>query len=328
VRIAILDDYQQRALSSADWSRLGETAQITTFQDHIFDEDAIVQRLRDFDVVIGMRERTPFRRPLLERLPNLKLLMTTGMGNASYDFDAATELGIPVAGTSMGAGPVTAELTWGLILSLLRHIPIEDAAVRRGGWQQTLGEGLYGKTLGVVGLGRLGTAVARVGLAFQMKVIAWSQNLTAEKAQAAGVEYATKEQLCRDSDVVTIHYVLSDRSRDLIAADDIALMKPSAYLVNTSRGQIVNEPALIAALSEKKIAGAGLDVFEIEPLPADHPFRRLENTVITPHLGYVTEDAYRMMFTNAVENVQTWQAGDATRIINPAVFENPRLRKP
>ena len=307
---------------------LGEAAQITAYPDHLFDEDAIVQRLGDFDVVIGMRERTPFRRPLLERLPNLKLLMTTGMGNASYDFGAATELGIPVAGTSMGAGPVTAELTWGLILSLLRHIPKEDAAVRGGGWQQTLGEGLYGKTLGVVGLGRLGTAVARVGLAFQMKVIAWSQNLTAEKAQAAGVEYATKEQLFRDSDIVTIHYVLSDRSRDLIGADDIALMKPSAYLVNTSRGPIVNEPALIAALSGKEIAGAGLDVFEVEPLPADHPFRRLENTVITPHLGYVTEDAYRAMFSNAVENVQTWQAGDATRIINPAVFDNPKLRKP
>lgn len=325
--VAILDDYQQQALNSADWSALPEGTQVTAFKDHIFDEGALAQRLQDFDVVIGMRERTPFRRSLLEQLPNLKLLMTTGMGNASYDFAAATGMGIPVAGTSMGGGPVTAELTWGLILSLVRHIPMEDAAVRSGDWQLTLGEGLYGKTLGVVGLGRLGTAVARVGLAFQMRVIGWSQNLTSEKAQAAGVEYATKDQLFRESDFVTIHYVLSDRSRNLVGADQIALMKPTAYLINTSRGPIVNEPALIAALSEKKIAGAGLDVFETEPLPQNHPFRQLQNTVITPHLGYVTREAYGAMFANAVENIQTWLAGDPARIINPTVFDNPNLRK-
>jgi len=328
VRVAVLDDYQQRALTIGDWSLLGDGAQVTAFKDHIFDEGALAQRLQDFDVVIGMRERTPFRRSLLERLPNLKLLMTTGMGNASYDFAAATELGIPVAGTSMGGGPATAELTWGLILSLLRHIPQENAAVRMGSWQLTLGEGLSGKTLGVVGLGRLGTAVARVGLAFQMKVLAWSQNLTAEKTEAAGVEYATKEQLFRESDIVTVHYVLSDRSRNLVGANEIALMKPTAYLVNTSRGPIVNESALIAALSEQKIAGAGLDVFDVEPLPQDHPFRRLPNTVVTPHLGYVTQEAYGAMFANAIENIQTWLTGDPTRIINSAVFESPDLRKP
>lgn len=328
LRVAILDDYQQRALTSADWSVLPEGAQVTAFKDHIFEEGALAQRLQGFDVVIGMRERTPFRRSLLEQLPNLRLLMTTGMGNASYDFDAATELGIPVAGTSMAPGPVTAELTWGLILSLVRHIPTEDAAVRVGSWQLTLGEGLYGKTLGVVGLGRLGTAVARVGLAFQMKVLGWSQNLTPEKAQAAGVEYATKEQLFRESDFVTIHYVLSDRSRNLVGADEIVLMKPTAYLINTSRGPIVNESALLAALSQKKIAGAGLDVFDVEPLPLGHPFRQLQNTVITPHLGYVTQEAYQAMFANAVENILTWLQGDPTRIINPAVFDRSNLRKP
>lgn len=328
VRVAILDDYQQRALTSADWSVLPEGAQVTAFKDHIFEEGALAQRLQDFDVIIGIRERTPFRRSLLQQLPNLKLLMTTGMGNASYDFAAATELGIPVAGTAMGAGPVTAELTWGLILSLVRHIPKEDAAVRAGSWQQTLGEGLYGKTLGIVGLGRLGTAVARVGLAFQMKVLGWSQNLTPEKAQAAGVEYATKERLFRQSDFVTIHYVLSDRSRDLVGVNEIALMKPTAYLINTSRGPIVNESALIAALSGQRIAGAGLDVFDVEPLPQNHPLRQLQNTVITPHLGYVTQEAYQAMFGNAVENIQTWVTGDPSRIINPAVFDSPNLRKP
>jgi phosphoglycerate dehydrogenase-like enzyme len=328
VRVAVLDDYQQRALSSADWSLLGEGAQVTAFKDHLFDEDALVQRLQEFDVVIGMRERTPFRRSLLERLPNLKLLMTTGMGNASYDFAAATELGIPVAGTSMAPGPVTAELAWGLTLALMRRIPQEDAAVRAGSWQLSLGEGLYGKTLGVVGLGRLGTAVARVGLAFQMNVLAWSQNLTPEKAEAAGVGYATKEQLFGESDVVSIHYVLSDRSRDMIGANELALMKPTAYLINTSRGPIVNEATLVAALRDRKIAGAGLDVFDVEPLPQDHPLRRLPNTVITPHLGYVTQEGYAVMYAHAIENIQTWLTGDPTRIINPAVFVSPNLRTP
>jgi phosphoglycerate dehydrogenase-like enzyme len=328
VRVAILDDYQQKALEAADWSKLPADAQVTAFKDHLFDEDAIAQRLRDFDVVIGMRERTPFRRPLLEKLPNLKLLMTTGMGNASYDFDAATELGIPVAGTAMGPGPVTAELAWGLILSLVRHIPMEDAAVRLGNWQLTLGEGLYGKTLGVVGLGRLGTAVAKVGVAFGMKVIGWSMNLTPEKAAEAAVELATKEQLFRESDFISIHYVLSDRSRNLITGTDIALMKPTAYLINTSRGPIVKESDLIEALAQKKIAGAGLDVFDVEPLPQDHPFRRLQNTVVTPHLGYVTKEAYANMFSNAVENIDSWLRGDPTRIINPAVLDKPNLRKP
>jgi phosphoglycerate dehydrogenase-like enzyme len=326
LRVAVLDDYQQMALTSADWSRLGEGAHVTAFKDHLFDEDALVQRLKDFEVIIGMRERTPFRRPLLERLPNLRLLMTTGMGNASYDFAAATELGIPVAGTSMAPGPVTAELAWGLILSLVRRIPQEDAGVRAGDWQLSLGEGLFGKTLGVVGLGRLGTAVARVGLAFQMNVIAWSQNLTAENAEAVGVGYATKEQLFRESDIVSIHYVLSERSRDMIGATELSLMKPTAYLINTSRGPIVNESALVAALEGRKIAGGGLDVFDVEPLPADHPLRRLPNTVITPHLGYVTQEAYAVMFAHAIENIQTWLAGDPTRIINPAVLDSPQLR--
>ena len=327
VRVAILDDYQQKALEAADWSVLPSDTQVTAFKDHLFDEVALAERLKDFDVVIGMRERTPFRRSLLEQLPDLKLLMTTGMGNASYDFEAATELGIPIAGTSMAAGPVTAELAWGLILSLVRHIPMEDAAVRLGNWQLTLGEGLFGKTLGVVGLGRLGTAVARVGLAFQMKVLGWSMNLSPEKAAEVGVQYATKDQLFRESDFISIHYVLSERSRNLITADDLALMKPTAYLINTSRGPIVNEGALIEALAQKKIAGAGLDVFDVEPLPQDHPFRRLQNTVVTPHLGYVTKEAYQGMFSNAIENIQTWLQGDPSRVINAAVLDKPNLRK-
>lgn len=327
-RVAVLDDYQSVAMQMSNWSVLPPSVQVTAFKDHLFEEDALVERLKDFDVVMGMRERTPMRRSLLERLPNLKLLMTTGMGNASFDFEAATELGIVCSGTSMGGGPVTAELAWGLILSLVRHIPMEDAAVRLGNWQLTLGEGLYGKTMGIVGLGRLGTAVARVGLAFQMKVIAWSMNLTPQRAVEVGVEYAPKEQLFSEADFISIHYVLSERSRNLVTAEDLARMKPTAYLINTSRGPIVNELALIEALAQKRIAGAGLDVFDVEPLPQQHPFRRLQNTVITPHLGYVTVEAYRNMFAHAIENIQTWLQGDPTRVINPAVLDSPHLRKP
>ncbi|MBI4213972.1 MAG: D-2-hydroxyacid dehydrogenase family protein [Chloroflexi bacterium] len=328
MQIAVLDDYQQKALESADWSALPADVHVTAFKEHLSDEDALVQRLKDFEVIIGMRERTPFRRSLLERLPHLKLLMTTGGGNATYDFEAATELGIPVSGTSMAPGHPTADLAWALILNLVRKVALEDANVRQGGWQVTLGEGLYGKTLGVVGLGRLGSIVARVGVAFQMRVIAWSMNLTPEKVQEPGVEYATKEQLFRESDFISVHYPLSDRSRNLIRAEDLALMKPTAYLVNTSRGPIVNEAALVDALTQKRIGGAGLDVFDVEPLPLDHPFRRLDNTVITPHVGYVTQEAYRAMFSNAVENVATWLAGDPTRVINQQVLDKPNLRRP
>jgi phosphoglycerate dehydrogenase-like enzyme len=327
VRVAILDDYQQVAMDMADWSVLPKEVQVDTFQDHLFDEDAIAARLKGYDVVVGMRERTPMPRSLLEKLPGLKLLMTTGMGNASFDLEAATDLGIPVCGTTTGGGPGTAELTWGLILSLARRIPREDASVRGGGWQRSVGEGLAGKTLGIVGLGRIGSVVAKVGQAFQMRVLAWSQNLTPERAAEAGATYATKEELFSQSDFITVHLVLSDRSRGLIGVADIARMKPTAYLLNTSRGPIVDEEALATALAQKKIAGAGLDVFSVEPLPADHPFRRLENTVVTPHLGYVTDEGYRGMFSNVVENLQGALDDELVRVINPKVLERPNRRK-
>lgn len=326
VRVAVLDDYQQVALEMADWSLLSAEVQVDTFPDHLFDEGALVRRLNDYDVVVGMRERTPMPRSLLQQLPNLKLLITTGMGNASFDLEAATDLGITVSGTSAGGGPGTAELTWGLILALARNIPREEAAIREGRWQLSVGQMLSGKTLGIVGLGRIGTAVARIGLAFQMKVLAWSQNLTKERADAAGAGFATKAELFSQSDFITLHYHLSSRSRGMVGASELALMKPTAYLVNTSRGPIVDEKALVQVLEGRAIAGAGLDVYDVEPLPADHPFRRLENTVVTPHLGYVTEEAYREMFANAIENIQTFLQGDPTRVINPAVLERPNPR--
>jgi phosphoglycerate dehydrogenase-like enzyme len=326
VRVAILDDYQRVAMQMADWSVLPAGTQVDAFPDHLFDEDALAARLHDYDVVLGMRERTPMRRSLLERLPNLKLLLTTGRGNASFDFPAATELGILCCGTSLGGGPATAELAWGLILALAKKIPWEDAGVRAGQWQLGLGESVNGKTLGVVGLGRLGTVVARVGLAFDLRVLAWSQNLTPERAQETGVEYATKDELFRESDFVTIHYTLSDRSRGMITARELGLMKPTAYLINTSRGPIVDEGALIGALRSRRIAGAGLDVFDIEPLPTDHPFRSMPNIVITPHVGYVTQEAYRSMFAESIENIQSWLAGDPVHVINKDVLERPNLR--
>ncbi|MSQ24274.1 MAG: D-2-hydroxyacid dehydrogenase family protein [Chloroflexi bacterium] len=327
LRIAILDDYQQIALKMADWGALAAEAKVDAFPDHLFDEAAVAARLSDYDVVIGMRERTPMPRSLLERLPNLKLLITAGARNAVFDLEAATELGIVCSGTSMGLGPVAAELTWGLILALIRHIPQEDASVRAGTWQNTVGEGLTDKTLGVIGLGRLGTAVAKVGLAFDMKVLAWSQNLTTERAAEVGATYATKDELLASSDFVSLHYVLSERSQGMIGARELALMKPSAYLINTSRGPIVDEAALIDTLQRRSIAGAGLDVFDVEPLPADHPFRRFENTVVTPHLGYVTEDAYRAIYGQSIENTQTFLAGDPVRVLNPKVLGGPNRMK-
>jgi phosphoglycerate dehydrogenase-like enzyme len=313
-------------MAAGDWSVLPGGTQVDAFQDHIFDEAALAERLRSYDVVLGMRERTPMRRALLERLPNLKLLLTTGMGNASFDFPAATDLGIVCCGTAMGGGPSTSELAWGLILALAKKIPHEDAAVRAGHWQLGLGESVNERTLGVVGLGRLGSVVARVGLAFNMRVLAWSQNLTPERAEAAGVVYATKDELFAQSDYVSIHYPLSDRSRGMITARELDLMKPTAYLINTSRGPIVDEAALIHVLEIGAIGGAGLDVFDVEPLPADHPYRRLPNTVVTPHLGYVTQEGYRRMFADSIENIQMFLSGDPVRVINPAVLESPNLR--
>lgn len=313
-QVAVLDDYQGVALQMTDWSVLSSDTEVQVFQDHLSDQNAVVERLKDFEIVVAMRERTPFPRKLLERLPKLQLLITTGMRNAAFDMEAASDLGVLVCGTGGLLYP-TAELTWGLILALLRQIPREDQATRRGQWQVGMGIGLQGKVLGVIGLGNLGSQVAAVGKAFQMSVIAWSQNLTAERAAQCGVTLVSKEELLSNADIVTIHLVLSDRTRGLIGAQELALMKPTACLINTSRGPIVDEPALVEALHKGTIAGAGLDVFDQEPLPLDHSLRQLENTVITPHIGYVTTETYKVFFDHAVEDIQAFLNGKPVRVI-------------
>jgi phosphoglycerate dehydrogenase-like enzyme len=315
-RVAILDDYQGVALGLADWSRLPADVEVVVFRDHLADLDAVAARLAEFEVVVAMRERTPFPRALFARLPRLRCLVTTGMRNAAIDLGTAAGQGVLVCGTD-GLPSPTAELTWGLILALLRRIPAEDRAVRDGRWQESLGLGLHDKTLGVIGLGRLGSRVARVGRAFEMRVLAWSQNLTAERAAEAGATRVDRDELLARSDVVTLHLVLSERTRGLIGARELALMKPSAYLVNTSRGPLVDEAALVRALREGTIAGAGLDVYDEEPLPRDHPLRRLPNTVLTPHLGYVTEETYRVFYGQALEDVEAFLRGQPTRVLRP-----------
>ena len=314
-RVALLDDYQGVALRMADWTSLPAGTEVQVFPDHLADEGAVAKRLADFDIVMALRERTPFPRTLLERLPRLKLLITAGMRNASIDMKAAAERGVLVCGTA-GLPYPTAELTWGLILALARRIPAEDRATREGRWQTSLGLGLNGKTLGVLGLGTLGSRVARVGRAFEMEVLAWSQNLTAERAAAAGAMLVVKDDLLARADVVSVHLVLSERTRGLIGARELNLMKRSAHLVNTSRGPIVDEVALVRALGDGTIAGAGLDTFDEEPLPLVHPFRRLPNIVITPHLGYVTEETYRIFYGHAVEDVRAYLKGEPIRVLH------------
>ena len=314
-RVALLDDYQGVALRMADWKSLPAGTDVVAFPDHLADESALAARLADFDIVMAMRERTPFTRSLLERLPKLRLLITAGMRNASIDMKAAAERGVLVCGTS-GLPYPTAELAWGLILGLMRRIPAEDRATREGRWQVSLGLGLNGKTLGVLGLGTLGSRVARVGRAFEMTVLAWSQNLTAARAEEVGATLVAKDELLARSDIVSIHLVLSERTRGLLNARELGLMKRTAYLVNTSRGPIVDEAALVRALREGTIAGAGLDVFESEPLPADHPFRSLPNIVVTPHLGYVTEETYRVFYGHALEDVQAFLRGAPVRVLS------------
>ena len=313
-RCAIIDDYQGCALDMADWSALAPEVEVEAFRDHLSDEDALAARLGGFEIVCAMRERTPFPRSLFEKLPRLELLLTSGMRNLSIDGAAAAEHGVTVCGTP-SVGTPTAELAWGLILALARSIAAEDRTIRAGGWQETLGVSLEGKTLGVIGLGRLGSRVARIGKAFGMEVVAWSRNLTEERCREVGVSLADKETLLRTADVVTVHLLLSKRTRGLIRASDLALLKKEAFLVNTSRGPIVDEAALIDTLERRAIAGAGLDVFDIEPLPADHPFRRLDNTVITPHLGYVSVENYRAYFPAMVEDIRAWLAGEPVRVL-------------
>jgi phosphoglycerate dehydrogenase-like enzyme len=316
-RVAILDDYQNVALEYADWSVLDGRVQVTSFTDHITDEDALVERLVDFPIVVAMRERTPFPRSVIERLPNLELLVTTGPFNAAIDIHAAAERGVVMSGTG-GVGFNTSELTWALILACARHIPTEDRNIKTGGWMTTVGTDLHGHTLGLLGAGRLGGAVARVGAAFGMNLIAWSQNLTDERAAEIGATRVERDELFARSDVLTIHLVLSDRTRGLVGERELELMKPSAILVNTSRGPIVDEMALADALTKRRIRAAGVDAYSIEPLPADHRFRTLDNMVCTPHLGYVSEDGYRVFFGDIVEDIVAYLDGAPVRTIEPA----------
>jgi len=311
MKVAILDDYQNVALQLADWSAVRQHAEIMVFNDHLADPAAVVARLRPFDAVCVMRERTPLTREILQQLPNLKLIASTGPRNASIDTQAAADLGIAVTSTGYDSTP-TIEFAWSLILASIRSIDREAASLKAGGWQTSLGSNLRGKSLGVVGLGNIGREVARIGLAFGMKVIAWSQNLTEEKASAAGAILVDKQTLFREADIVTVHLVLSHRTKGLIGAPELALMKSTARLVNTSRAPIVDEVALIEALQARRIAGAAVDVFETEPLSADHPFRKLDNVLATPHIGYVTEDLYRTFYGDAAASIAKWIEGSTT----------------
>ena len=327
MRVAILDDYQGVAAGLADWSQLPKDTEVQFFQDHLSNEDRLVDRLKDFHVVMGMRERTPFPRSLLSRLPELRLLVTTGARNASFDVDAAAELGIVVCGSG-GAGEGPTELTWGLIIGLLRHIPQEDQRTRQGKWGTEIGVGFKGKTLGLLGLGHIGSLMAKVGNAFDMSVIAWSQNLTVERAGECGATLVDKDALFQESDIVSIHVRLSERTRGLVGAEEMALMKATAYLVNISRGPIVDEAALVDALQRRAIAGAALDTFDVEPLPAGHPFLTLSNTILAPHNGYVTEESFRAMYSGVVEDIRAFTSGEPIRVINPEVLTSSQLRGP
>jgi phosphoglycerate dehydrogenase-like enzyme len=313
-KIALLDDYQNIALKMSDWSLLPEKTSVEVFSDHIENTDKLIERLIGFEVVCAMRERTPFPENILKSLPNLKLLVTTGMRNASIDVAAAVKLGVTVCGTG-GLPYPTAELTWGLVLDLARNISTEYNSTRQGKWQTTMGVGLKGKTLGVLGLGNLGSQVANYGKAFGMNIISWSQNLTEEKAHEHGVTLVSLDTLMSDSDFLSIHTTLSSRTRGLINKSKLRLMKPTAYLVNTSRGPIVNESDLIEVLENKEIAGAALDVFDNEPLRRDHSFMELNNVIMTPHIGYVTKETYELFYRETMECVMAFMAGDPIRVI-------------
>jgi phosphoglycerate dehydrogenase-like enzyme len=315
VRCAILDDYQNVALKIGDWSKLKGDVDIKAFNAHLDGPDKVVAALKDYAIVVAMRERTAFPKQVIDALPNLKLLITTGARNASIDTEAAKARGVTVCGTGSFGSP-TSGIAIGLMLELTRHIGYENARLHAGAtWQTTIGPDLEGMTLGVLGLGKLGTRTANIAKAFGMKVIAWSQNLTPEKCAEVGVGYVSKEDLFRQADFITIHVVLSPRSRGLVGAKELGLMKPSAFIINTSRGPIIDEAALLAALREKKIAGAGLDVFDIEPLPVDHPLRKMDNVVLTPHLGYVSEQNYKHYFAGVVEDIRGFLDGKPVRVM-------------
>jgi phosphoglycerate dehydrogenase-like enzyme len=310
-RVLVLDDYQDVARTFGPWGDVDVDLDVRT--EHL-DDQSLVAALRDVEIVVAMRERTPFPRDVLAAAPNLQLLVTTGMANASVDLDACRELGIEVRGTT-GLRTSTAELTWGLVLALARHICTEDRGVREGAWQRTLGLELAGARLGVVGLGKLGAEVAKIGLAFGMDVVAWSQNLQPERAAEVGVRAVDKHELFATSDVVTLHLKLSARTRGIVGAPELSVMRPTAYLINTSRGPLIDEAALVDALRQHTIAGAGLDVFDVEPLPVDHPLRTLPNTVLTPHIGYVTIATYREWWRQVVEDIKSWLDGEALRVL-------------
>jgi len=316
-QVGVIDDYQDAAREFGPWAELAGRADVTIFNDHVTDASALTERLAPFDVIVATRERTRFPGALLHRLPRLRLLVSTGMGTAHIDLAAARELGITVSGTG-GRGEPPAELTWALILGLARHVAEEDAGIRAGRWGQTVGTDLAGATLGVIGLGHMGLQVARIGQAFGMRVIAWSQNLDPAVAAAAGVAAVSKEELLRGADVVTIHVRLSERTTGLISGTDLALLKPTAYLINTSRGPVVDEAALVETLRSGRIAGAGLDVFDVEPLPAGHPLRTAPRTLLTPHVGYVTAGTYRVFYTGAVEAIRAFLDGRPIRLLGPS----------
>jgi len=314
-KIAVIDDYQGVAHRFADWGSISPRAEVTFFHEQIKSEEDLAKLLLPFDILCVMRERTWFTRSLLEKLPRLRMIASTGNWNAAIDMDATDALGITVCAT--GSSLTSAgEMTWALILACARQLPREIAAFGRGGWQETVGMDLAGRTLGLVGLGYTGTAVARYGQAFGMHVLAWSQNMTAEMASAKGAEYVSKQELLRRSDFVSVHVRLSERTRDIIAEPEFALMKKSAYLINTARGPIVDESAMVEALRSGRIAGAAADVFWPEPLPADYALRRQENFIGTSHLGYVTEDSYRIYYGESLQNISAWIDGNPIRIIN------------
>ncbi|WP_043287483.1 D-2-hydroxyacid dehydrogenase family protein [Paraburkholderia oxyphila] len=305
INVAVLDDYQGVSLSLADWSLLDGRANVSVFNDHVSDSGAVVERLRPFDVVCVMRERTPLSRDVLEKLPNLKLIASTGLANASLDEEAAKDLGIEIRHTGYSSTP-TIEFTWALLLSMARNVVQENLSLRQGGWQRSVGDELAGKTLGLLGLGRVGSAVGVIGRAFGMDVAAWSQNLTAEAAARHGVRYVTKDELFSTSDFLSIHVRLSPRTHHLVGTAELARMKPTSRLINTSRGPIVDASALIEALRTNRIAGAALDVYDVEPLDNPHPLRQFDNVLATPHIGYVSKEQYRTFYGDTVHNIVGW----------------------
>ena len=305
LKVAVLDDFQRVSTSFADWSLITDRVEMTIFDQHESDETKLINRLLPFGILCVMRERTPLNRKILSQLPNCKLIVSTGARNASIDLSAAEEFGITVKNTGYLASGAP-ELTWGLLLAIARNIPQESMNMRSGDWQTTIGTDLKGKTIGIIGLGRIGNRIARYAQAFEMRILAWSPNLTQEKAIEAGATLVTKNELFKESDFITIHMVLGERSKEIIKMQDLKLMKPTAYLINTSRGPLIREADLIEILQERKIKGAALDVYDTEPLNSDHPFRKLDNVLATSHIGFVTEETYRLFYQDTINAIQQW----------------------